>query len=1216
MRQQKSDVFKKAIAWFIALVMALTCGAMNFTVVKAVEAQDQQEKGEAVSEPEPGEYKDGEVLVMFTEQDEMDKQDVSNELSLQSESEDAFKGFQVKEVWSFETADEEADEDSAQLNGSEAQTGSEEDYANVALLDTGGISVDKAIEMLEEDDSIKYAEPNFKLHATAVSGADDPYIDRQWGLGDVNVDQIWGKARNTDYGVVAVVDTGVDFTHEDLKDNIWSNPYISKGLKGEHGFNFINGSKEPMDDNGHGSHCAGIINAAGNNGKGICGIAGADGNGGTRSNLDIMALKILDDEGSGYGAEEVAAYNYINRAQKMGVNIVAINNSYGGGEYSNIMEELITIVGERGAISVMAAGNDGMDIGRYYEEMEEKLYPVEYESNYKIVVAASKYNPSGSDDLASFSNYNRDMVDLAAPGTDILSTVSYDCYNPELYESGSGINNEAFTDAVEPEDFTEVSEGLELSECSGINGSDTGIRFTVSKADKDIYAACIPYSLDKTDFEEPPYASMLVRAEKTPDGGLFGAAYFEIFDTSADVTLEELTVKRANEQEMVYSAIGGSADYWVHLNTRCCTTADGDLETDMAGADRKLWIVMEDPVEGSYDVCVDSIGASNADMKTSFGKYDYYSGTSMACPMVTGATALVNQIHKKEKDYDPMDVVGEITSSARTSSILEKKTVSGGTLDFTRSSSNKALRISDVLAGKGLITIKGTGFTNFDNLTVKFGSQKLDPETYTIDKNSIVITDKKCKWINDVVNIKVTGKTGDYSKTAEKKNVYLANDKNSFSKPKSMDSGTTSVATNGKLMYTTSSSEDSIFKMYPKSGTDQEEIVQVTKGNLKSWFESYPNSKEKLGDYDFNFSDDLVYVNNRLYTIGNYVEIGDNFSGSDDAWMHAVSDEDDDEDEDMSREKDRFEYFKESVLLRANLRTGGISKIKLHKDLKDIEDYTLAAYNGNLYVMGGFRYKVKEDKNGKPKLTGSFNRNVYVFSPTENKWTKKKGVFPADRAGGRAIQTGNRLVYTLGYGDDSALKNIVFNGSKWTVKSAELKPYVEPTVVTRAGKTYDSYSCGIGICKGGIVYSGLNVKNYGDTFTYNVSGDKFRDTGFSLRPFVPETTDARATAIGSRVYSFTDEDGEDSLSYAKAISHGLMKVTTKKKGKGSITKTKYYIPGSKARVKIKAKKGYYISSVSVAGKNKKYSKKKSTRTLMVSKALVKNVTVKAYFKKR
>ena len=348
MRQQRHNLLKKTAAWFIALVMAITCGAMNFTLANAVAAQDQPKKGEKVSEPVHGEYKDGEVLVMYSDQEKMDKEDAKEQLSLAAAEDEDFQGFSVKNIWSFEMSEEsEAAENSAQLAGTKAAGREAEDFTNVALLDTGDISVEDAIEMLEDDDSIQYAEPNYRIHATAVTGADDPYVDKQWALDDVNVDTIWDKAKDTGYGVVAVVDTGVDFTHEDLKDNIWSNPYINKGLKGEHGFNFISGSAEPMDDNGHGSHCAGIITAAGNNGKGICGIAGADGKNGSRNNLDIMALKILDDEGSGYGSEEVAAYNYINKAQQLGVNIVAINNSYGGGGYSNIMVKLITIIGER-----------------------------------------------------------------------------------------------------------------------------------------------------------------------------------------------------------------------------------------------------------------------------------------------------------------------------------------------------------------------------------------------------------------------------------------------------------------------------------------------------------------------------------------------------------------------------------------------------------------------------------------------------------------------------------------------------------------------------------------------------------------------------------------------------------------------------------------------------------------------------------------------------
>ena len=101
---------------------------------------------------------------------------------------------------------------------------------------------------------------------------------------------------------------------------MWENTYQPK-LRGEYGYDFANADTDPMDDEGHGTHCAGIIGAKGDNGVGVSGM---------NHNVKIMALKTLDDEGSGYEDDFVDAYNYINKALNLGVNIAAINNSWGG----------------------------------------------------------------------------------------------------------------------------------------------------------------------------------------------------------------------------------------------------------------------------------------------------------------------------------------------------------------------------------------------------------------------------------------------------------------------------------------------------------------------------------------------------------------------------------------------------------------------------------------------------------------------------------------------------------------------------------------------------------------------------------------------------------------------------------------------------------------------------------------------------------------------
>ena len=301
---------------------------------------------------------------------------------------------------------------------------------SVSLVKSDKYSTKELISILKKKSNVKYAEPNYKIKA---SDYNDSYYKYLWGLDnkgqnngtegiDVNADTPLLDNKDNKERVIAIVDTGINYQHEDLKDIVWNNPYNNRKLYGEHGYDFVNYDTDPMDDNGHGSHCAGIAAGKSNNGVGIAGIAKSN-------NIKVMALKILNEEGSGSGMGAIGAYNYIYKAQQLGVNVVAVNNSWGGSadEEDEIIKNLIELVGKKGAISVCAAGNDNSDNDKNLMDN----YPSTIDSPYIISVAAS----NEKDELAGFSNYGTESVDIAAPGTDILSTVSYNCFNPGIYDN-------------------------------------------------------------------------------------------------------------------------------------------------------------------------------------------------------------------------------------------------------------------------------------------------------------------------------------------------------------------------------------------------------------------------------------------------------------------------------------------------------------------------------------------------------------------------------------------------------------------------------------------------------------------------------------------------------------------------------------------------------------------------------------------------------------
>ena len=216
--------------------------------------------------------------------------------------------------------------------------------------------------------------------------------------------------------MVGVIDSGVDYTHPDLVSNIWTNPgeIAGNGIDDDgngfiddiHGYDFINNDGDPMDDNNHGTHVAGTIAGAGNNGQGVTGVNWSS---------SIMGLKFLSESGSGYTSDAVRAINYATMMRtSYGVNIRVTNNSWGGGGSSVAMQDAIQASGDAGILFVAAAGNDGTNNDALPH------YPSSYALDNVLSVAATDHN----DNLASFSNYGQTTVHLAAPGVSILSTVA------------------------------------------------------------------------------------------------------------------------------------------------------------------------------------------------------------------------------------------------------------------------------------------------------------------------------------------------------------------------------------------------------------------------------------------------------------------------------------------------------------------------------------------------------------------------------------------------------------------------------------------------------------------------------------------------------------------------------------------------------------------------------------------------------------------------
>ena len=264
-----------------------------------------------------------------------------------------------------------------------------------------------------------------KNYANVSFKSDDTYYNKLWAIentaqkvnnkngtkdADMDIVEAWGIEKGDHDVVVAVLDTGVDYRHSDLADNMWSGA-------DNHGYDFAgdnDGTNDnnpmpdaPYDEKGHyhGTHVAGTIGAVGDNNNGVSGVA---------QNVQIMAVKVFRPNGYGYSNDILEGLDYVSKQIDNGVNVVAINASYGGGggKDGDSMDKAIQKLGDKGVVFCAAAGNDGKNIDN------NPTYPASYSATNIITVAASDQD----DKLADFSNYGKNTVDVSAPGTNILST--------------------------------------------------------------------------------------------------------------------------------------------------------------------------------------------------------------------------------------------------------------------------------------------------------------------------------------------------------------------------------------------------------------------------------------------------------------------------------------------------------------------------------------------------------------------------------------------------------------------------------------------------------------------------------------------------------------------------------------------------------------------------------------------------------------------------
>jgi hypothetical protein len=288
-------------------------------------------------------------------------------------------------------------------------------------LDTVGKAL-QAFAALPE--TARYAEPDYIVHASVLPN--DTSFTELWGLhntgqaggtpdADIDAPEAWNLTTGSADVLVGVIDTGIDHTHPDLVANMWTNPNEIAGngidddgngyIDDTRGWDFANNDNNPMDDNNHGTHCAGTIGGAGNNASGVAGV---------NWQVSLVGLKFLTGSGSGVTSDAVEATAY---ATSIGVDLTS--NSWGGGGFEQSLKDVIDAADAAGILFVAAAGNASSDTDSLAN------YPSGYTSPNIIAVAST----TRTDGLSSFSNYGATTVDLGAPGSDIYSSIAGGSYS-------------------------------------------------------------------------------------------------------------------------------------------------------------------------------------------------------------------------------------------------------------------------------------------------------------------------------------------------------------------------------------------------------------------------------------------------------------------------------------------------------------------------------------------------------------------------------------------------------------------------------------------------------------------------------------------------------------------------------------------------------------------------------------------------------------------
>ena len=641
-----------------------------------------------------GTYVEGEAIVCFKTGDisavkpeEQVRQDVETALEQETCVDEAEALMSVEDVSNVADAVADGTEEAVSDDVKSGYGEGEMLPGMITLVRSDRLTTEELLAELRAREDVLYAEPNYM-----ITPQSSDYTDLQWGE-----DTTYGmgvKGWNTYDGttptplvdtsdqVVAIIDTGVDYTHEDLKDVMWNRgleyPSLVAMGGGTYGINTaysdvgggVLDTTDPKDEHGHGTHCAGIVAAAWN-GKGVSGVT---------SGAKIMAVKVSNIRGNYPEDAIVRGYRYVIEAKKAGVNVVATNNSYSRFMQTLTNSVLVEEAGKLGIVCVYAAGNEGVDLS-----VTNSTSVFTGQPGNSLVIGASDVNG----DKASFSNYGPRDVDVFAPGDDIWSTVRMQTGRPTNRTAVLSVDGHSYkTDFSESETTEDPVFGF-----SGESDVEFSIK-TVGDGKKALhvrntssYATYTNFKTGKlTDLKDCMGGCFEIYAEKE---ATFQCGAYILDEDENQIKIDSIVTTLKPGLNNVGFLYTGVTDDLPKENVRLL------FEVMLNDKEDQLVTYREFDIR-SFCLCS---AAEN---------YESWSGTSMATPMVTGGVAV---LAAKFPEDSAAKLAARVTGSVEKREGLEGKCLSGGIFRLDKAIAGETVPVPQKASVEGkTLTVEGYFF--------------------------------------------------------------------------------------------------------------------------------------------------------------------------------------------------------------------------------------------------------------------------------------------------------------------------------------------------------------------------------------------------------------------------------------------------------------------------------------------------------------------------